>query len=100
TAVVVDRDAPGEIGPFVFATDGSGAPNLTLKAPEAGGAPVLFMDGPAVLLFTMSAVPRAVHQLLARAGLGLADIDLFVFHQASKVVLDNVRRVLKIDEAK
>ena len=97
-AVMVDRGETGHIGPFTFVTDGTGAPNLTLKSSEQG--PALFMDGPAVLLFTMSAVPRAVNELLARAALTAADVDLFVFHQASRVVIDNIRRALKLDDAK
>ena len=97
-AVTVERAGAGRIGPFTFVTDGTGAPNLTLR--EEAGRPVLFMDGPAVLLFTMSAVPRAVTELLARAQLTVADVDLFVFHQASRVVIDNIRRALKLDDAK
>jgi 3-oxoacyl-[acyl-carrier-protein] synthase-3 len=99
-AVLVERDGPGRIGPFVFVTDGTGAPHLMLRPGADGGAPHLFMDGPAVLLFTMNAVPRAVRELLEKEKLGLDDVDLFVFHQASRVVLDNIRRTLKLDEAR
>jgi len=99
-AVLVEREGPGRIGPFVFVTDGTGASSLTLRPAEAGGAPQLYMDGPGVLLFTMSRVPRAVKDLLEKAGVALDDVDLFVFHQASRVVLDNIKRTLKVDEAK
>ncbi len=98
-AVLVERAEPGSIGPFAFVTDGTGAPNLTVRDDGTGRA-TLFMDGPAVLLFTMSAVPQAVTELLARARLTIADVDLFVFHQASRVVIDNIRRTLKLDDAK
>jgi len=58
------------------------------------------MNGPKVLEFTMEAVPASVSRLIDKAGLTLAEIDMFVFHQASKVVLDRVRQNLGIDEAK
>jgi 3-oxoacyl-[acyl-carrier-protein] synthase III len=99
-AVLVERDDAGRIGPFVFMTDGTGAQHLELRQSETGGAPQLFMDGPAVLLFTLSAVPRAVQDLLAKADIALDAVDLFVFHQASRVVIDNIKRALKLDEAK
>lgn len=103
SAVLLEKNVPGSIGPFVFLTDGSGALNLCLlKDDRTSGVswPVLFMDGPKVMLFTMSEVPRAVSALCMKAGLDIGDIDLFVFHQASKIVLDNFQRLLKIDNEK
>jgi 3-oxoacyl-[acyl-carrier-protein] synthase-3 len=47
-------------------------------------------------MFTMSAVPKVVKSLLDSAGLTIDDIDLFVFHQASAIVLDNIARQLKL----
>jgi 3-oxoacyl-[acyl-carrier-protein] synthase-3 len=101
-ALVVD-DGEGDIGPFVFATDGSGAPNLTLlqKAENDGSSrQVLHMNGPKVLDFTMEAVPKYVCELLHRSSLSVEDVDLFIFHQASKVVLDRVARKLSLGEEK
>ena len=103
SAVIIEAGGSGDIGPFVFATDGTGAPNLTLKKNNgvAGvGDQILHMNGPKVLEFTMEAVPAYVSRLIDKAELGIGDIDMFVFHQASKVVLDRVRRKLDINEAK
>ena len=103
SAVIIEAGGSGDIGPFVFATDGTGAPNLTLKKNNgvAGvGDQVLHMNGPKVLEFTMEAVPAYVTRLIDKAELVIGDIDMFVFHQASKVVLDRVRRKLDINEAK
>ncbi len=98
-ACIVERQGPGTIGPFVFRTEGAGAPHLTLT-PNVGVSDVpgqvLFMDGPKVLAFTLRAVPKAVEELLGRADLTLDDIDLFVFHQASAVVLDRLRDELGV----
>jgi len=103
SAVLLDGAAQGEIGPFVFSTDGAGAPNLTLRDNKSGdvvGDKVLFMNGPKVLEFTMVAVPNAVDVLLTKSNLEIHDIDLFVFHQASKVVLDRIEKRLAIDKNK
>lgn len=99
SAVLLQRDGPMRIGPFVYVTDGRGAPNLTLR-PAPGGGEELFMNGPQVLLFTMGAVPRAVRELLSKAALRTEDVDLFVFHQASRIVLDNLERNLALPPEK
>ena len=60
----------------------------------------LFMDGAEIFNFTLKAVPSAVNCLLDRAGLAAGDIDLYVFHQANKYMLDHLRKRLKIPEEK
>lgn len=103
SATIVDLEGSGDIGPFVFATDGSGAPNLTLTSSTHDTSPaheILYMNGPKVLEFTMDEVPKSVDRLLRRADLQLKDIDMFVFHQASKVVLDRIQRKIGIEEEK
>ncbi len=94
-SVILDSKEDGSIGPFVFGTDGSGADYLTLKY-ENKLKPYLFMDGPEVLKFTMRTIPLAVKKLLDKASLNMEDIDLFVFHQASAVVLNKLKKILKI----
>jgi 3-oxoacyl-[acyl-carrier-protein] synthase-3 len=94
SAAVIDMGGSGDIGPFVFATDGSGAPNLTLKSSNdetSSGEDILYM---------MDEVPKSVARLLELAELQLGDIDMFVFHQASKVVLDRIQKKLGIEEAR
>lgn len=56
----------------------------------------VFMDGMAVLGLVSGKVPVQIRALLARHGLATEDIDLFVFHQASKIALDSLERLLKI----
>ena len=54
------------------------------------------MDGMGILVFVNSKVPQQIRSILARNHLTLDDIDLFVFHQASKIALDSLTRLLKI----
>ena len=110
----VDADEE-HLGPFVFGTDGRGAGNLIVRA---GGlrAPLtdasreekqdtsgnwrsdadLYMNGPEIFNFTLAAVPAAMASLLEKAAMGKDDVDLFVFHQANKFMLDRLRAKLNI----
>jgi len=112
----VERDTPA-LGPFVFGTDGAGAENLIVPAggfrqprsaetavvtEDASGnlrsADHLYMNGAAIMTFTLGAVPAAIDQLLARAGAALDDYDAVVLHQASAFILDRLRRKLAVPE--
>jgi 3-oxoacyl-[acyl-carrier-protein] synthase-3 len=112
----VDSDAP-HLGPFVFGTDGKGKGQLIVPA---GGARLprsaetaieseaeggnrrsldnLYMNGAEVFNFTLRVVPEMVNGLLAKAGLAPDDVDLWVFHQASRLMLDRLRAKMKIPE--
>ena len=94
------------LGPFEMGTDGSGYGDLIVPL---SGARVtddlaqkgkLFMNGAKLFMFTMSMVPQCVAALLKKSGKQIEDIDLFVFHQASKLVLDNIIRRLDLPEEK
>lgn len=112
--VAKESDSP-LIGPFVYGTDGSGGENLMVKtggmrAARTAGSGVaaeaesgnirsddnLFMNGGEIFTFTLSSVPDAVSRLLAKAGVTLDQIDLFVFHQANRYMLDHLRKRMKI----
>lgn len=60
----------------------------------------IHMNGKAMLQFTAGVIPEHVRGLLERNGLGLDDIDHFLFHQASALVLDSLRSRLRIPEAR
>ena len=117
--LICGLDAGGGLqGPFVYGTDGKGATNLIvpaggLRQPKVDNAPVvtdksgnqrsenhLFMNGPEIFNFTLRIVPSTVETLLTRSGLGLEQIDLFVFHQANRYMLEHLRKRLGIPEAK
>ncbi len=105
------------IGPFVYGTDGRGAPNLMVKgggmryraASPNGGCggdsphcpPVqLVMNGPEIFHFTMRQVPECLAQLLERTGRSTEEIDLFVFHQANTYMLEHLRQKLRLPKEK
>jgi 3-oxoacyl-[acyl-carrier-protein] synthase-3 len=69
----------GAIGPIVLAADGSQAKTIYASNTERK----LTMDGPEVFRHAVSRMTEATLEAVARAGLALDDIDLFVYHQAN-----------------
>ena len=93
------------IGKSQFGVDGSGANNLIVKGSGARELSInennhLFMDGSKVFMFTLNEVPKLVNNILSEADKSIGDIDLFFFHQASKIVLDSIGKKLNIPESK
>lgn len=107
-AILVEGSDADCIGPFEFGTDGAGYDRLIVKRSGAREADQvadscrgsLEMYGSDVFLFTMRVVPPCINKLLNRTGLTLENIDLFVFHQASKLVIENLIRTLSLDKNK
>jgi 3-oxoacyl-[acyl-carrier-protein] synthase-3 len=117
TLVQARPDAPPDglpwIGPFVFGTDGKGMENLIvpvggMRRPHREQSPPaplpsgdhLSMNGPEIFTFALAVVPQAVHALLARAGKTIEDVDLFVFHQANRYMMEHLRDKLSIPAEK
>ncbi len=100
----VPSDGRSERSIFQYGTDGKGAPNLMVSAggsrdaePEGlAQSRCLMMNGPEIFAFTMRAVPHCIEQVLSKAGKVLAEIDLFVFHQANTFILEHLRRKIGI----
>jgi len=89
----VNSDYP-LIHPVVLGTDGKGVDNLIVRNN------VLYMNGPEIFTFTLKCVPQVVAKLLDGANKQVADIDLFIFHQANKYMLDHLRKKINIPEEK
>ena len=89
---------------YIFYTDGAGADDLKLNYSgnqfNTNKRPELFMDGRKVLLFTMDIVPNIVNQTLKKNKTSYKNLKYVIFHQASKIVLENLVRKLNIPESK
>ena len=101
-AVLIAKSSDDKIGPFELGTDGSGADYLIVKpnVDEPSLPDKLYMNGSQVFMFTMNRVPKCVDALLDSSAINLNDIDMFIFHQASKLVIENLVRRLELDEEK
>ena len=105
SATLITSSKKRTVGPFILGTDGSGYQDLMVK--NSGTIKnidternLYFMNGSAVFMFTMRVVPKIVNDLLIKEKCNKEDIDLFVFHQASKLVIDNIKRLLKLSSEK
>jgi len=118
-ATLVTAGEHERIGEFILGTDGSGYDKLIVPA---GGMRLprsaqtnqvvtdssgnsrsldnLFMDGNEVFNFTIDVVPQLVKEVLHKNDLTLEQIDLFVFHQANKFMLNFLRKLIRIPAEK
>jgi 3-oxoacyl-[acyl-carrier-protein] synthase-3 len=100
---------------FDFGTDGAGGPVLiwptsglrlrpssdtALETTDKFGATRtldhMYMDGSAVFVFTLKTVPVTINRCLAAAQMKIDDVDLFVFHQASKLIVESAAKHFKL----
>lgn len=93
-ACLIDDELARCIGGFSFGSDGSGAEKLIVRDGR------LHMDGPEIFNFTLDIVPRTISDVLGKNNLALEDVDLFVFHQANRFMLDAIRRLNGIPPGK
>ena len=116
-ATLVSTEGIAEVGDFVIGTDGTGAENLIVKTGGARhpqpaddlkfddfGNPRssdnLYMDGPAILNYSLDSIPQLVEDVLVKNHVTMDDIDLHVYHQANTFLANLERRKLRIPEEK
>lgn len=59
-----------------------------------------FMQGTSVFTFTISDVPKAIKDYLAKTSTTVDDYDVFAFHQANALILKKIAKKLGISEEK
>lgn len=110
-ATLIDAAERPTLSAFQFGTDGSGADTLLVarggaRQPEDAIKPRhrhrwgsdLYMDGPSLINFTVSAVPQLIENILTAAKLRDEDIDLYLFHQATLKMLQLLRERMQFSE--
>ncbi len=116
SASLISTEGFAEIGEVVVGTDGSGAGNLIVRSlgarhkeplndllvTEEGvvSGDHLYMNGGNVFDFTADVVPPMVEELLHKSGMTQEDVDLWIFHQANKYMINYLRKLLEIDKEK
>jgi 3-oxoacyl-[acyl-carrier-protein] synthase-3 len=79
---------------FSFLTDGSGATDLIENNNN------IEMKGSNIFHFTSKNIPILFNDILKKNNLVKRNIDHFIFHQASKLVIDKLINVLELDKNK
>lgn len=108
-ATLIEAADEPTLSAFQFGTDGTGAD--TLLVTKGGARPAdqaikprhrqrweseLYMDGPSLINFTVAAIPNLVSNVLAAANLSDRDVDLYLFHQATLKMLEQLRERMGI----
>lgn len=113
SASLISKNGFAEILNFDLGTDGSGYEKLIVKEGalrnrtfsndfnidskgKISTESYLYMNGPEIFSFTSRMVPDLVKNTLRKNNIKFSEIELFVFHQASKFVLDHIRKKIKI----
>jgi len=117
-ATLIQESKQKGIGKFTFGSDGEGAKNLIVERgstrspidkewiktyknePEYLAHGRMEMNGLEIARFSLQRVPSLVEETLAKNELTFEEIDLFVFHQASKFILSALQRKCKIPKEK
>ena len=116
-ASLISTDGFAKIGEFVLGTDGSGYDRLIHKTgamrhyerlndffEDDNGTPLssdhLFMDGKAIFDFTSNVVPPMIEETLLKNKITPVDVNLYVFHQANKYMINYLRKLMEIDKDK
>ncbi len=108
--LVEAADVPSLTG-FRYGTDGSGADTLLMtkggaRASDQAHRPRhrqrwdsdLYMDGPALITFTVDAVPQLIAEVLRAAGWERSDIDYYLVHQATYKMMTYLYERLELDQ--
>ena len=110
-ATLIEAGEQPSLFSFAFGTDGRDADTLMVN--RGGARPPkdalqprkrrrwpsrLYMDGPALVNVTLDKIPTMVDQVLSRAHQTKNDIDFFIMHQATRLMLDRLRQQMQIEE--
>jgi 3-oxoacyl-[acyl-carrier-protein] synthase III len=110
-ATLLEANSEPSMWAFQFGTDGSGADTLLVSD---GGARTgksvlkprhrkrwasrLYMDGPSLMSFTVVAVPKLIDQILQKAQLSREEIELYLLHQATRKMLQQLQTRLGLSD--
>ena len=119
TATLIEKSEKFGTSHFVLKTDGSGEASVKIPAgacriptsektlteeiaPDGSirSACEVFMNGMDVFNFAIRSVPAIMKEIAELTGLGIADADAVVFHQANKMMTDFLAARMKIPAGK
>lgn len=118
TATLVKRTHHERIGRFIVGTDGTQKKALWVErsgfrepadiqwlnshqnVPNTMRYGRLIMQGDELLHFSLTKVPALIQNILVEHQLTDSDIDLYVFHQASKIILKALQKKCRIPDSK
>jgi 3-oxoacyl-[acyl-carrier-protein] synthase III len=94
--VLTATDQGTGVGPAILSSDGTRRGLIRLGRDDL----LIKMDGPTVYRHAVTLMSQVAVEAARQAGVAVADIDLFVFHQANSRIIDEVGRRLSLDPAR
>ena len=95
-AVVVGADGPGAVGPIIMQADGGLGEAIVATFADQ----TIRMDGQSTYQVAVKRLTESTVAAVARAGLELDEVDLFVYHQANARIIRAVGERLDLEPAK
>lgn len=95
TVSLLTADAVYNIEKGAYLTDGTNYDYL-IKRPGQ----TVFMNGRGIFNFVMRQVPPTINRCMVANDMKMSDIDLFLLHQGSKYIVDNLVSRMKLDAGK
>jgi 3-oxoacyl-[acyl-carrier-protein] synthase-3 len=107
-ATVLQAGTSEGLRAVVLAADGRGAHHLDISANAHEPAPpermarrqYMHMNGREIYKFVSDVAPKQIAEACAKAGIGIADVDHFILHQANMRILEAVAKRLGVAEGK
>lgn len=103
SVVLLSKDNRDDLFYFSYGSSGKNYQKLSLDAEAFSFKKrnkFLKMDGMGIMSFVNSKVPKQIKSLIDKNKLKKNDIKFYIFHQASKIALDSLVRIMEIDKRK
>ncbi|MCI6474519.1 MAG: ketoacyl-ACP synthase III [Mucispirillum sp.] len=99
-ACLITKHVCDNIMKFVYGTDSQGYDRVIVKHRDDDPDKPLFlhMDGMDVFSFAMHNIQNIVNEILNINNLSLDEIDMVIVHQANKIILEFIKRRLKLPD--
>ncbi|MEX0678033.1 MAG: ketoacyl-ACP synthase III [Pirellulales bacterium] len=110
-ATLIETSDTPSLSAYVFGTDGSAGDTLMVNSggarpprdalrPRAKWrwASKLYMDGPGLIKLTLDTVPRMIERVRSDGKVSDEDIDLYLVHQATHKLLEELRHDMDLNE--
>jgi len=110
-ATLVEPSDVPSLTAFRYGTDGEGADTLLVteggaRLPDEAHKPRhrkrwpsdLYMDGPSLIVFSVTEVPKLVNDVLEAGNMDFADVDFFLLHQATKKLNHELQKCLGLSD--
>lgn len=99
SASLISNNPLYNIGKATFQSNGEGFKHLTAGGVDQSKDRALHMNGRQVFSYVLKNVPKNIKDCLELNGLEKRDVQSWVFHQASKYMLEELSKELELDQS-